>query len=725
MATGETRLQIQRSAGAILVRLIAVIAVMAVTVGVALLPTVVAADSAVASLDREMFDVPPLPDEFEAPAETSFVYAADGSELARLHGPQNRVHVSLSGIPEVTRQAVVATEDAGFHEHNGVDHRAIVRAAVANARAGAVEAGASTITQQYVRNVLLASYRTADGGFEKSLARKVHEAAWAVALEEQLSKEEILERYLNTAYFGNGVYGVGTAARYYFGRDVSELDAARSALLAGLIRAPELNDPIEHPDSARHRRDIVLRQMRIAGFLTAEQMAVAQDSPLGLDVQPEGERDEPFLVEWVKRVAFDPSVELQPEVQQALGPDKEARQRAVFEGGLRIHTTVELAKLQHAAAALRSYLEQPAEDPLGGVVSVEPGTGAVRSVAVGPKAFGECPEGQRTCDVTKVNPIVPGGGGTGRPPGSAFKAVVMAAALADGVTPAWATTARSGEEIDGCHDEDGTYDPENYDGANFGRIPMATAAENSVNVYFVKLAREIGIPVVAEMAADLGIHNTDPPLEDFGPASCSVALGTVSVYPLEMATAYAAFANGGVRCDPHVISRIEDREGNVLYEHEPTCERILDDDQAAWLIDLLQGPPSRGGTAPYVGATLRRPVAGKTGTTTDWKDAWFVGFVPQLATAAWVGYETPVEMFGVEAGGTTWPRVTGGSIPARIWADYMVAALEGAAVEDFPDAPPIPFRDPRSDSGVSRVPEPQEQEPETTTNEVPPPGEQD
>ncbi|MBW3560918.1 MAG: transglycosylase domain-containing protein [Actinobacteria bacterium] len=722
-------MQVHRSAGTILVRLIAVIAVMAVTVGVALLPTVVAADSAVASLDREMFDVPPLPDDFEAPAETSFVYAADGSELDRLHGPQNRVHVPLTRIPEVTRQAVVATEDAGFHQHNGVDHRAILRAAVANARAGAVEAGASTITQQYVRNVLLASYRTDDGGFEKSLARKVHEAAWAVALEEQLSKDEILERYLNTAYFGNGVYGIGTAARYYFGRDVSELDAARSALLAGLIRAPELNDPIEHPDSARGRRDIVLRQMRIAGFLTAGQMSVAQDAPLGLDVQAEGEREEPFLVEWVKRVAFDPSVELQPEVQQALGPDKEARQRAVFEGGLRIHTTVEPAKLRQATAALRSYLEQPEEDPLGGVVSVEPGTGAVRSVAVGPKSFGECPEGQRTCDVTKVYPIVPGGGGTGRPPGSSFKAVVMAAALADGVTPAWAATARSGEEIDGCHDEDGTYDPENYDGANFGRIEMATAAQNSVNVYFVKLAREIGVPTVAEMAADLGIRNTDPPLEDFGPSSCSVALGTVSVYPLEMATAYAAFANGGVRCDPHVISRIEDRQGNVLYEHEPTCERVLDEDQAAWLAELLQGPPSRGGTAPYVGATLGRPVAGKTGTTTDWKDAWFVGFVPQLATAAWVGYETPVEMFGVEAGGTTWPKVTGGSIPARIWADYMVAALEGVDVEDFPDAPPIPSSDPRSDTRVSRVPDPRvpdphEQEPETTTNEAPP-GEQE
>lgn len=709
-------------AGATFARIVGLLAVIALTVGTALLPGLFAARSAVASLDRTVFDVPPLPDDVAPPAETSFVYAEDGSELARLHGPQNRVRVPIDEIPEVTRNAVLATEDAGFLQHNGVDHRAIVRAAAANVRAGEVELGASTITQQYVRNVLLASYRTEDGGFEKSLKRKVHEAAWAVQLEEELSKEQILQRYLNTAYFGNGVYGIATAARFYFGRDVSELDAGASAMLAGMIRAPQLNDPIDNPESAERRRDIVLDQMVIGGFLEPEQAAVAKDAPLDLQVQEADGPEQPFLVEWVKRVAFDPGVRLQPELQEALGPDRQARQRAVFEGGLRIHTTVQPAYLRQAAQALAGYLEQPAEDPLGALVSVEPGSGAVRSLAVGPKRFGVCPSGERTCDVTKVNPVVPGGGGTGRAPGSAFKAVVMAAAMAEGITPRWRATARSGEPIEGCLGEDGAYDPENYGGASFGRIDMATAAENSVNVYFVKLAREIGIPLVADMAAELGIRNTAPELQDFGPVSCSIALGTVNVYPLEMAVAYATFANGGVRCDPYVVSRVEDRDGNVLYEHEPTCERVLDEDQAAWVVELLQGPPSSGGTAPYVGATLGRPVAGKTGTTTDWKDAWFVGFVPQLATAAWIGYETPVEMFGVEAGGTTWPKVTGGSIPARVWGDYMAAVLEGVEIVPFPDAPPFP----RRNRVVDREPPTEEQEPETVTNRTGTrPGEQD
>ncbi|HEX2028119.1 MAG TPA: transglycosylase domain-containing protein [Nitriliruptorales bacterium] len=679
-----------------LVLLLAVVAASAVLVSALFLPSAIALDRVVRGVNQSVLDVPPLPEELRRPPVNSVVVAADGVELAELHAEQSRVLVALRDVPQVTQEAVVATEDGAFFRHHGVNHQAILRAAFANLESGDIEQGGSTITQQYVRNVPGIGIST-----EQTIERKLKEAVWAVELEQRLSKEEILERYLNTVYFGNGVYGIGTAARHYFAKHVSQLSLSESALLAGLIRAPERNNPRTDLEAALGRRDIVLRQMEAQGFVTAPETKRARQEPLQLAPPTDGTPTRPFFVEWVKSVLYDPSNDLQPELQAALGEDKAERQRNVFEGGLVIHTTLDRARQDMADATIARYLTDPLHDPLASVVTVDPRTGAVPVMTVGPKQFGNCPEGRTPCELTKVIPAVPGGGSSfGREPGSAFKPVIITAALLEGFTPGYATETSSGQLIEGCEARPGEpYKVNNYAGGGGGIMDMYEAVKRSNNVYHVKLARDVGVEAIFDTAGKLGLARI-PNRSDYGARSCSIGLGTVGVYPLEMAAAYATLANRGERCEPFVVTKVTDRDGNLVYQHTSRCEQVIDRGIADRVTDIIQGPPTAGGTAPFVRDQLGRPVAGKTGTTDDWTNAWFMGYVPQYATAVWVGYEFPKcvqgmtsqcgSMFGVEAGGTTYAKVTGGTIPARMWADYMQAALEPVPVEGFATAPPIP-----------------------------------
>lgn len=652
-------------------------AVLAVTAGMALLvtmlavPAVYAVHRAVNFADDEVLDVPPLPEEIEPTAQVSYMYDASGRMLAEIHDEVRRVPVELEEIPEHTRQAVIATEDAEFYEHDGVEHRSVMRAAVRNIQAGGVEEGASTITQQYVRNVLLSS--------EQTMERKIHEVIWAVDLEERMSKDEILEAYLNTVYLGNGAYGFGAAAEQYWTKPVAELTLAESALLAGVIRSPEGNDPVDNPEAALRRRDIVLNQMVAAGSITREEAEEARSQELQLQLREEPEDIEPFWVDWVKRIAADERIDLQRDVQQVLGETQQERLNSLFRGGIHIHTTLDPTLQDHADGAVGRYLTSPRWHPLGSVASVEPATGSVRAVAVGPKPFGDCPPEQQEedrCEVTKVNPAVPGGGGEfGRQAGSSFKPIVAATALDRGMSTGRTYSTPSGATVSGCGNPGDPYQPHNYDNSNHGQISMRTAVRRSTNVYFVKLARDAGVPEVVEMSQALGLrHSPNLNEEHFGVRSCSIGLGTVNVFPLEMAVAFGTFENDGVRCDPYAIQRIEDRRGEVIYEREPQCERVISSGTASTMRSLLTEPPSSGGTAAVVGGRVPGPVYGKTGTTDRHVDAWFVGFVPGLATAAWVGYEDPAPMVGVRAGGGYYGRVTGGSIPARIWASYARTA---------------------------------------------------
>ncbi len=683
--------------------LLVVVTGIAMLVAAMILPGTIAADRAVASVGETVLDVPPLDlDQITRPAENSLIMAADGSELTELHGPQNRVLVALHQIPTVTQNAVIATEDATFWSHKGVNHEAILRALFANVQSGDIEQGASTITQQYVRNKLLTSFQTDDGGFEVSVDRKIREALWAVELEKEMAKRDILEGYLNTVYFGDGVYGIGTAASHYFSKHVSELTVAESALLAGLIRAPQRNNPRSNPERALARRNIVLRQMAINGFVPDAEAEAAIDEPLGLSVAPDSEARLPFFVEYVKQVLANEGIELQPAAQAALGESQQDRFDRLFTGGLVIHTTIDPALQDLAETTIDEYLDDPVNDPLASIVSVSPEDGSVVAMAVGPKEFGECPEGQRVCEFTKVIPAVHGvGGSLGQQPGSAFKPILITAALAEGFTPGWSTETSSGQSIEGCEKSTNVpYRVSNYAGGGGGYMDMYEAVKRSSNVYHAKLTSAVGVEKVKEMARTLGIRNS-PNYDSFGSKSCSIGIGALNVFPMEMASAFATLANRGERCTPFVVTRIEDRHGNLIYQHEPDCEQAIDRGVADRVTDIIQGPPSPGGTAGYLRGQLGRPVAGKTGTTQEWRDAWFVGYVPQLATAAWVGYEFDEcpddgsttacgSMFGVEAGGRTYSRVTGGTIPGQMWGDYMAQALADVPVEGFNTPPPIP-----------------------------------
>jgi penicillin-binding protein 1A len=629
--------------------------------GLLLTPFLLVVDDTLSATRQQVLDRPPLPDELPTAAEVSVVHAADGTELAELSGPVRRQVVPLEDVPDVVIDAVVATEDARFFEHDGVDHRSMLRAAGRNVVAGDITEGASTITQQLVRMTLLDP--------EQTLERKVHEIVWALDLEEQLGKEEILEHYLNGIYLGQGAYGVATAAEHYFSKPVAELTLAEAALLAGTIRAPAVANPVSDPDAALARRDVVLEQMRSQGLASAEEADEALAQDLALDVA-ERERGQPFWDDLVARLIHDPALDLQPGVQEAVGETQEERLLALHEGGLTIETTLDPHLQGHAEATLAEYLDDPVDDPLGSLLTVEHATGAVRALALGPREYGACPDDEDgPCELTQINPTVPGAGSAGRQSGSAFKPFIAAAALANGIDADEEYDSPSGEPIEGCGEVDEDWAPQNFRDEDAGEVAMSEALESSVNVYFAKLARDIGVETVVDVALAHGLVHS-PNLRDFSGRMCSIALGTAAVYPLDMAVGYGVWANDGVRCEPYLIERILDRHGEVLYAHEPRCEQAIDPEVAAEMRELLREPVGPDGTAPVVGDRLGDGVFGKTGTTNDHADAWFVGSDGPYTTATWVGYEHPEPMVDVEVHGEVLDAVTGSRLPAPIFAAY-------------------------------------------------------
>jgi membrane peptidoglycan carboxypeptidase len=636
-------------------------------VGFYLLPPSAAVALLRPALDA-LSDAPPLPANLEAPAERSVLLAADGSELAVLFDDANRMRLEV--VPPLVEQAVLAAEDQHFRDHPGVSHRAILRAALANVFAGEVAQGGSTLTQQLVKNAYLPDALYSGGRAEQSLRRKATEASYALELERRLTKDEILRRYLDEAYFGQGVSGLATAAELYFGKTPDQLDADEAALLAGLLRAPAALNPAEHPDDARARRDTVLEQMAATGALSPAEAEQAQAQRLGLDLHPLPPRAHPFFVAYVEHALLNDR-----RLDDVLGADPRRREQLVYRGGLQIRTSLD-PRLQGLAERALAATSADPRGPQLGLVTVEPGSGLVRALAVGPKVFGPCPGDAGDCvQATQVNPLVPGLGGSGRQPGSAFKPFVDGAALAAGIPPGWQEETAGGQPIAGCDDDGKPYAPENYS-PDPGVKDMATALRVSNNVYHAKLAARVGPATIVAFAERAGLRDaTLPP-------TCALALGAGSVYAVNLAAAYAGIAAGGEVCAPQPLLAVTRPDGRTT-EIAPACEAAIAPDVATRLAGLLQGPVAAG-TA--TAAQLGRPVLGKTGTTDDYRDAWFVGAVPQLATAAWVGFEQPaplVGLFGEE-------RVTGGSVPAQLWARYMRPAVAPLPVEAFPAAPPVP-----------------------------------
>lgn len=583
-------------------------------------------------------------------AESSRIFASDGTLLTTLHAEENRESVPISTMPKSLKDAVVAIEDARFWQHKGVDAKSILRAAYANTSKGKVVEGGSTITQQYVKNELV--------GNDRNVRRKIHEASLAYQLEHKYSKQRILELYLNTIYFGNGAYGVQAASHTYFGTSVDKLTLSQSALLAGLIRAPSLTDPYDHPEAALARRQLVLQKMAEQRLISEADRAAAASEPVLPTTTPPGERyPAPYFVERVKRFILD---------DKRFGDTPGQRRKLLFEGGLRIETTLDLKAQASAEAAVAKVLSQPARDPSASLVSIEPRTGYVRALVGGRDFFGGGPQ-------AKFDLATQGS----RPAGSSFKPFVLAEAVEKGIPLTKVYSAPSHLSIPLTRQ---TWDVQNYEGESVagGQMNLVEATVHSINTVYAQLILDVGPADAMALAAKMGIAS---PLQPYP----SAVLGTNDVTALDMASAYSTFANRGLAVPPTFVTRVLDGRGTVVYEATHQQKRVMKQDTADAVVGVLQQVVQRGtGT----GAKIGRPVAGKTGTGQEWRDAWFVGFTPDLVTSVWVGFpDRQISMVPP----TTRIRVLGGTWPAQIWQLYMSAALADTPVTDFPPAPPLVF----------------------------------
>lgn len=553
-------------------------------------------------------------------SQTSVVYAADGTALAQWHGEENRTIIEYEDIPEDLRDAVVAIEDERFYEHNGVDTQAIFRALRTNAEEGSVAQGGSTITQQLVKILFT------DG--ERSLTRKIREALLAYQLEAKTSKQDVLKTYLNTVYFGHGAYGVESAAQTYFGVSASDVSLSQSAMLAAVLNSPGRYSPIDAPEAAVERRNLVLTKMAEHGYITGAEQLAARDTELTLAPRENVPEIAPYFVEYVKQELID-----------VLGAD------AVFKGGLRIYTTLNPALQARAESVVRSQLGGEG-DPEVALVAVTHDTGEVAAMI-----------GGRDFKTNQFNLAVQGR----RQPGSAFKPFVLVRALEEGVRPDQVFSAAPySVEV-----KDGTWNVSNYENQAFeSQISLRAATNWSVNCVYARLIMQVGPEDVVDVAHRMGIETALEP----NPA---IALGglTTGVSPLEMASAYGTIGAGGTHVAPSGIARVTNDNGDVLYEPDRTPSRAIDKSVALeaslMLHDVVESGTGTASKIPNVWS------AGKTGTTQSYRDAWFTGYAEDLSCAVWVGYrEGQIEMDNVHG-----VKVTGGSFPASIWREFMKAAI--------------------------------------------------
>ncbi len=608
------------------------------------------------------------------PPQTTKILAADGRVIADLHAGEDRTIVSLHEVPRHTRRAVIAIEDRRFFTHDGVDLRAIARAAAENVSNGGIEQGGSTITQQLVKNTLIAPReRTRD-----TLGRKLDEIALARQLEKRLSKEQILKRYLNTVYFGQGSYGIQTAAETHFGKPAEDLTLAQSATLAGMIKSPSYFDPHAHPKRAKRRRRVVLDQMAGLGFISPERATKASSRPLRA-VRPGNDQRYPaaYFIDYVKRLlVFDDRFEM-------LGKTVRRRWQQLIKGGLRIHTTADLDMQVAAEQAISETLNQQS-DPHGALVAIEPDTGYVRAMVGGRNFFAR----KKNDPFAKLNLAIAGepdlgrssAPGTGRQAGSAFKPFALATAIDEGIS------LSQTYEADSCMDfpeanAGGNWQVCNYEESAFGSVSLLDATINSINVVYAQLILEVGAEDVAETARKMGIRT---PLSEVP----SAALGTNPVNALGMASAYGTLATNGVHHPPVAITKITHaRSGEILFEEDPVSNRALEPATAYLTSSALQRV-IEGGTG--AAAQIGRPAAGKTGTAQEWRDAWFVGFTPDLVASVWIGYpQGSIEMKTYcavpdpDICRPTRITVSGGTWPALIWQSFMSQALAGVPSSDF------------------------------------------
>ena len=570
------------------------------------------------------------------PAETSYIYDIDGKLLTSLHGEANREVASLEQISPELKLAVIAIEDSSFYRHQGLNPYSVGRAALANYRQGGVSEGASTLTMQLVKNLFLTQERT--------FSRKLAEAILAVRVEQVFSKDEILEMYLNNIYWGHNNYGIQTAAQSYFNKSAAELNLAEAAVLAGLIQAPEQYSPFLNYSNTKKRQAAVLARMQALNWITPEQGQAALKAPL-LVGKPTAWRksSSPFITEAVVK-----------ELEERFGNER------VLQGGIRVQTTID-AKFQAMAeesikenhAMLKSWGLRADQIALA---AVDPRTHFVKALVGGvdykSSQFNRATQSRRQ-------------------PGSSFKPFVYYAALASG-------KFSPGTIVDDApityNIPGGVYRPQNYGGKQdfAGKMTLANSLIQSRNIPAVKLGKAVTLEKVIEICRILGIESPMQPV-------ISLPLGSIGVTPLEMAAAFATFANNGWQSKTTAILQVTDSKGNILLDNTPEPKQVLDPWATASLTTMMKGVLESGGTGTK--ANIGRPAAGKTGTTSSERDVWFVGFVPQLSTAVWVGNDDYKSMG---------QGITGGDFAAPVWRSFMLKALKDEPVKYFPAASQFP-----------------------------------
>jgi penicillin-binding protein 1A len=572
-------------------------------------------------------------------AETTQILASDGTVLAYLYGDQNRTIISSMDVPETLKHAIVAVEDRRFYQHNGVDFAGLIRALVADVKAGKAVQGASTITEQLVGNLYLDRRDT-------SISRKLKEAALALQYEKRFSKDQIIVQYLNTVYFGSNAYGIETASRTYFNKEPKDLTLAESALLAGLPQSPSGYSPRQHPQEAIARRNEVLLKMREQNYISQADYEQALSTPVQLSpYSPYTQVREPYVVAYARQ-----------QLIQMFGQDR------VFKGGLRVQTTIDRTYQKMAATAISSLLDRQG-DPSAALLSIDPKTGYIRAMV-----------SSSDYDKSKFNLAAQ----ALRQPGSAFKTFCLTAAIEQGIDP-YSTYYESQPLTLTYPGATKPWSVHTFSNTYYGSSSVFQATLRSDNAVYAQLGLDVGADKIVDAAHRMGITsliNSDP----------AIALGglTYGVTPLEMASAYGTLANSGRHVEPTIIAKVEDSSGKVVWQATPKVTQAISAQVAYAVTQILEQNVQRGtGTKAQIG----RPAAGKTGTTTDFADAWFCGYTPDLATAVWMGHpEGKVPMLDVHG-----INVTGGSFPAEIWAKFMSSAEKPLPVQDF-STPQVPVK---------------------------------
>ena len=565
------------------------------------------------------------------PPASSQIYDIHGNEIANIHAAENRRPVSINEIPKDLQNAFIAVEDNRFYDHIGIDPRGIMRAVWANISGRELTEGGSTITQQLAKNAYLTQDRT--------LKRKIQEVFLALQLERQYTKQEILELYMNQIYFGQGAYGVQAAAHTYFGKDVKDLTLNECAMLAGIPKSPNYYSPINNMEAATERKEVVLDQMVKYGYITEREANAAKKEPLAIAKSNNDGGDGPsYFVDYVLQ-----------QLAEKYGDD------AIYKDGLKIYTTIDM-DLQAAAESAMQNLPTYYTDangivqPQGALVAIDPHTGYIRAM-VG---------GRGTDQFNRATQAV-------RQPGSAFKPFVFAAALENNYTP--------DTVIDDKPLNIGGWEPQNYSRNFSGKVRLRDVVQWSLNVPTVRIAQDIGIDKAIYYAQQMGISTfvLDGATND---RNLAIALGgmTRGVTPLELTSAYGTFANRGIHVQPISILRVVSRTGKVLEEAERKEKSVISAANAATMTAMMEEVIRRGtGTRADIG----RPAAGKTGTTSDYHDAWFVGYTPDLVAGVWIGNDSEGDL----------PGMAGGTTPAAIWQAFMLKANAGLPVSHFESSP--------------------------------------